>query len=70
MDGVPVSQKQIDFFNNLLSEKAFPPEAGTVDELREQFRNLNKKSASEWIDKAMKLSDKDSADEPLQTAPF
>jgi hypothetical protein len=64
---IPVSQKQIDFFNNLLNEKEFPPDK-TEDELRAQFAQLNKASGSEWIEKAMKLPEKGTVKEPI-TAP-
>lgn len=69
MDGVPVSQKQIDFFNNLLNEKQFPPDK-TEDELRAQFATLNKASASQWIEAAMKLPEKGSTEEAIQAPSF
>lgn len=65
-----VSQSQINFWEKLLQEKEFPPTAPDVDTLKSQFGRLNKKSGSEWIDKALKLPDKGAEDETLVTAPF
>lgn len=61
---------QISFWEKLIQEKEFPPSAPDADTLKSQFSRLNKKSASEWIDKALKLPDKGAGDETLVTAPF
>lgn len=59
------SSKQIDFFNNLLDEKQFPPGSDT-NALRAQFAGLDKASGSNWIEKALKLPDKgEDATEPV-----
>lgn len=51
------SSKQIQFFDNLLDEKQFPP--GTdISALRTQFAGLDKSNGSKWIEKAMALPDK------------
>lgn len=65
-----VSNAQKEFWEKLLSEKEFPPNSPDIDTLRNQFAGLNKKSASEWIDRALKLPDKGSEDESLQPPPF
>lgn len=61
-----VSAKQIKFFDNLLEVKEF----GAADKaaLKTQFASLNKASASEWIDKAVKLPDEGEENETV-TAP-
>lgn len=65
-----VSAKQIAFFDNLLEEKEFPPQAGTVEQLRTEFATLNKASASEWIEKALKLPEKGTVEEPISPPKF
>jgi hypothetical protein len=65
------SDAQIKFFDKLLEEKDFS--GGTVtdpDTLKKAFSQLNIKSASAWIDAAMKLPKRDETDEPLVEAPF
>lgn len=61
---------QKNFWNKLLDEKEFPPGTPDVDTLRNQFENLNKKSASIWIDRALKLPDKGSENESITEPSF
>lgn len=51
------SSKQIQFFDNLLDEKQFPPGTDTAA-LRAQFATLDKSNASAWVEKALNLPDK------------
>jgi len=62
-----VSAKQIKFFDNLLEVKEFPAGSDKAT-LKTQFAGLNKASASEWIDKAVKLPDEGEENEAV-TAP-
>jgi hypothetical protein len=64
-DGVKttVTPQQIGFFSKLLEEKDFGDK--DVNQLREQFMQLNVKSASAWIESAIKLPKIDDSDEPL-----
>jgi hypothetical protein len=64
-----VSKKQIDFFDNLLAEKQFPP-GETVEQLRAKFATLNKSSASDWINRAIALPDLGEETEESVPAPF
>lgn len=50
--------RQIDFFINLLDDRAFPPET-PIETLLERFKTLDDKSASVWIEKAIKLPKRD-----------
>lgn len=51
MDATP---RQVELFDRLTTDREFP--AGTdIDELQRQFAKLDSRSASAWIDKAMKL---------------
>lgn len=63
-----VSKSQLDFFDKLLEEKDF----GEQDKvkLKEAFAQLNKKSASAWIEKAIGLPKIDESGEALEPAPF
>lgn len=45
--------RQINFFEQLLGEKDFGDKS--VDELREEFAELNDSSASSWIESAIAL---------------
>lgn len=64
------SSKQIQFFDNLLDEKQFPP-GSDLAALRTQFAGLDKSNGSDWIEKALKLPDKgEDAAEPQVPAPF
>lgn len=65
-----VSQKQKDFFDTLLDEKQLPSGAPDEDTLRAQFAELNKASASAWIEKMMELPEKGTEDEGVTTPPF
>jgi len=65
-----VSQRQKEFFDNLLDGKEFPPGSPDPDTLRSQFAQLNKKSASEWIDRAMGFPEKGTENEAVTTPPF
>lgn len=47
------SEKQVDFILNLLKDREI--EAGDADELREKLPTLNKREASDLIDKLLKL---------------
>lgn len=58
------SQKQIEFFANLTDQKQFP-EGTDVANLRQQFANVPDKSASQWIEKAMKLPEKGEVPPPF-----
>ena len=62
-----VSDAQIKFFAKLLEEKDFGPKADT-DKLRKEFSELNSKSASLWIEKAIALPKRDDSTDPI-TAP-
>lgn len=64
------SKAQQEFFDKLLEEKEFPPNAPDPDTMRTQFANVGKKSASDWIDKAMKLPDKGAEHETVAPPPF
>jgi hypothetical protein len=63
MTPVPgVSAKQVNLFGELLDRKQFP--AGTDSAaLTAQFATLTRKSASEWIDKALLLPNRTDADD-------
>ena len=65
-----VTTKQIAFFDTLLEEKQFPDGGPDEATLRSQFAGLNKKSASEWINKAMELPEKGTVEEGITTPPF
>lgn len=58
------SAKQIEFFDKLLGEKAFP-EGTDKDALRGKFANINDKSASAWIDRALQMPDADETPAPF-----
>jgi hypothetical protein len=53
-----VSQNQIEFFEKLTREKQFP-QGTDLASMVEQFKTLNSGSGSDWIEKALKLPDKD-----------
>jgi hypothetical protein len=61
-----VSDAQKAFFKKLLEEKDFGDK--NIAELEGQFAQLNKKSASVWIEKAMALPKRDESNDPI-TAP-
>ena len=65
-----VTANQRVFFDKLLSEKEFPPGSPDPDTLKSQFDKLNKASASEWIEKALKLPNKGTVDEPITSPAF
>jgi hypothetical protein len=67
---IPVSESQKRFWEKLVQEKDFPPGSPDPDTLLQQFQGLNKKSGSEWIDKALKLPDKGSENETVEAPPF
>jgi len=67
---IKVSQQQVNFFDELLNEKQFPAEAGTEDELRAQFAELDKKTGSEWVEKAIALPQKDEGERNQIAPPF
>ena len=69
MDGASVSTKQVTFFEQLLGEKQLP-EGKDASQILAQFKTLNKKSASEWIDKIMSLPEKGEVVEDVVPAPF
>lgn len=51
-----VTQAQIRFFDQLLEERDFGAKTKKdVDQLRESFAQLDKRSASVWIEKALGL---------------
>lgn len=63
-----VSTKQITLFAELLERKQFP-EGTDAAALAAQFGTLTRKSASEWIDKALALPNASDADDTGNTAP-
>lgn len=63
-----VGSKQIEFFNNLLDRKQFPADTD-ADALRATFATLTRKTASEWIDKALALPNATDADDEGATTP-
>lgn len=67
---IGVTQQQINFFDQLLNEKQFPTQAGSPDQLREQFAKLDKKTGSEWIEKALTLPKKDEGERNQVAPPF
>jgi hypothetical protein len=62
-----VTESQIVFFNKLLEEKEFGMDTAV---LREQFSQLNKKSGSQWIEKALGLPKVDESKEETVPPPF
>jgi hypothetical protein len=62
------TEAQVKFFDKLLEEKEF----GNADltGLRQQFSELNKKSASAWIEKAMNLPKRDETHDPITSPTF
>lgn len=62
------SRKQSELFENLLNEKDFGDK--DINELREQFNELTKKNASEWIERALELDDKDEEGGEVVNPPF
>jgi hypothetical protein len=62
------SESQVKFFDKLLEEKDFGDQ--DVKNLKETFGQLNKKSASDWIEKALKLPKVDDSDEQAIAPPF
>lgn len=63
------STAQIKFFDNLLEQRVFPDGTKT-DKLRSQFATLQQKNASDWIEAALKLPEKDDADPDHVPPPF
>lgn len=59
-----VSDAQVKFFTKLLGEKEFP-EGTDTESLLEEFEELNSKSASLWIEKAMSLGKRDESNDPV-----
>jgi len=49
------SQAQIDFFMKLTEERDFGMNKKELDAIIKKFAELNQKSASAWIEKAMEL---------------
>jgi hypothetical protein len=54
------SQRQIDFFDQLTTDRQFPPEAGDLMQLKIKFANLSQDAASKWIENALALPKLDS----------
>jgi hypothetical protein len=63
------STSQVNFFDKLLDEKQFPDKINK-DKLREQFAELNQKSASAWIEAAIGLPKIDESGEAVTPPPF
>jgi hypothetical protein len=63
------SPAQLKFFDNLLEGREFPPKK-KVDELREQFAELDDTSASAWIEAALKLPKRSDGGVISTPAPF
>lgn len=62
--------RQIDFFINLLDDRAFPADQ-PIEAMLERFKTLDDKSASAWIEKALKLPKRDApANADIVPAPF
>lgn len=53
-----VGPKQIELFEKLMREKKFPPSFDQGQAL-DQFKKLDSKSASVWIERALELEDLD-----------
>jgi hypothetical protein len=49
------SDKQKELFDRLAAERQFPDGTPDTDALKAQFANLDQKSASAWIEKALTL---------------
>lgn len=64
-----VTDAQINFFQKLLEEKDFGAGSDPAA-LLEQFKALNKKSASVWIEKAMSLPKRDDSNDPIVAPTF
>lgn len=64
-----VSDAQIAFFDKLLDEKEFGPKTDK-DKLRKEFAQLNSKSGSLWIERAMKLPKRDDSTDPIVEPTF
>lgn len=62
------SQAQIEFFDQLLNEKDFGPKV-KIATLAQEFSQLDKRSASAWIEKAINLPKKAESDQPEIVAP-
>lgn len=60
--------KQSTLFSELLDRKQFPAKPG-AEALKGQFAGLSRKSASEWIDKALALPNVTDADDIGAEAP-
>lgn len=63
-----VNAKQKDFFANLLERKQFP-EGTDAAALTATFATLTRKTASEWIDRALALPNATDADDAGATTP-
>lgn len=63
------TRSQIDFFEQCLGERDFPPATDT-DTLRAQFAPLSKDAASKWIDNALKLPKKGAEEGDNTPPPF
>jgi hypothetical protein len=63
---------QIDFFRKLSEEKDIQVNGKPADPkgLQEEFAELNDKSASAWIERAIALPKRDDSDDPITEAPF
>lgn len=57
-----VTKKQIDLFDKMLSEKDFGDKSPDI--LRQQFATLSKSNASEWLERALQLPDRDESGRP------
>lgn len=64
-----VSDAQVKFFIKLLGEKEFP-EGTDKDSVLREFEQLNSKSASLWIEKAMSLGKRDESSDPITQPSF
>lgn len=64
-----VTEAQIKFFDKLLEEKDFGSKTDT-DKLRKEFSDLNSKSASLWIERAIALPKRDDSADPITQPSF
>ena len=66
---IMVSDAQVKFFDKLLEEKEFGPKVDK-DKLRKGFAELNQKSGSLWIERAMALPKRDDSTDPIVEPSF
>jgi hypothetical protein len=60
--------KQVQLFGELLERKQFP-EGANPDTLSTQFATLSRKNASEWIDRALALPNREDDDDTSEAVP-